>query len=274
MAEVVKVVILGIIEGVTEFLPVSSTGHLLVVASLLDFHTRLQSTFEIFIQFGAVLAVIFYYRSDLLSQVRQVRTDASIRRLWLNIIVAFIPAGVVGFLFKDWVKTNLVDTSSNALIIAIALIIGGVIFLLVERRPDQSVRTDTLNKITLKQATLLGIAQVTALIPGVSRSGASIIGGMVGGLSRETATRFSFYLAIPTLGIATLYDLLTNLDQMSSTDVAYLLLGTVVSAIVAWISIGWLLRFVARSSFVPFGYYRIAAGFVIVLLIAAHLLPT
>lgn len=274
MADIMKVIILGIVEGITEFLPISSTGHLLVAASLLDFRTGLKSTFEVFIQLGAVFAVIVFYRHDLLHQITHIRTDPSIQRLWRNVTVAFIPAGVVGFLLNDWIKASIIDTSANTLIIAAALIVGGIIFQAVERRPAQNTLTHDLSDMTLMQALWVGIVQVTALIPGVSRSGASIIGGMLYGLDREAATRFSFYLAIPTLGIATLYDLLTNLEQLDATNALYLALGTLVSAVVAWYSIGWLLRYVARSSLVRFGYYRVAAGIVILLLIALRVLPT
>ncbi len=273
VADWVKVVILGIVEGITEFLPISSTGHLLVAAALLDFRTSLNSTFEIFIQLGAVVAVLFFYRADLRHQIATVRTDASIRRLWFNLLVAFIPAGLVGFVLSDWIKTNLVDSSSRSMIVAAALVVGGIVFLLVERRPNTKSPVTDLSQIMPSQAVLIGIAQVTALVPGVSRSGASIVGGMLTGLNRETATRFSFYLAIPTLGIATTFDLLTNLDQLTPGDLPYLVLGTGVSAVVAWVSIGWLLRYVSRSSFVPFGYYRFAVGILIIVLVALRVLP-
>jgi undecaprenyl-diphosphatase len=273
MTEALKVIILGIVEGITEFLPISSTGHLLVVASLLDFYSTLGGTFEIFIQLGAVLAVIVFYRAELLAQLKNISTDSGVRHFWLSIILAFIPAGVTGFLLKDWIKANLIDTPSNSVNVAITLIVGGIIFLLIERRlAPAPAPTTEVTAITYKQALIVGFAQTIALIPGVSRSGASIIGGMFAGLDRQAATRFSFYLAIPTLGIATVYDLLTNLDQLQSSDLFYLVLGTAVSAIVAWLSIGWLLRFVARSSFVPFGYYRIITGSVILLLYIANLL--
>jgi len=273
VAEWVKAVLLGIVEGITEFLPISSTGHLLIASALLDFRGSARGTFEIFIQLGAVLAVIFFYRAELLHQVRTVTTEPGVRRLWLNIVIAFIPAGAVGFLLSRWISDNLVNSPSRAYIIAGALIVGGVIFLVVERRPAPApTATASLSSMTVRQALAAGLAQTTALIPGVSRSGASIVGGMLAGLSREAATQFSFYLAIPTLGIATVFDLLKNLDQISASDWLYLLLGTLVSAVVAWLSIGWLLRYVSRNSFAPFGYYRIAAGLLILALIVARLL--
>lgn len=269
MSEWIKVIILGIVEGLTEFLPISSTGHLIVTAALLDFQNSLNGTFEIFIQLGAVIAVVFYYRRDLWRQVRALPSDRTTQRLWLGVLIAFVPAAGIGFLLLDRIKTVLFHPT----VVAASLIIGGLIFLLIERRatPQTHEDTETLS-ITLKQAFLIGLAQITALIPGVSRSGASIIGGMQAGLSRKAATQFSFYLAIPTLGIATIYELITSLSEISSTQLASLLLGTLVSAVVAWVSIGWLLRYVSRNTFVVFGYYRIAAGVIILLAVAFNLL--
>jgi undecaprenyl-diphosphatase len=273
MTEALKVVILGIVEGITEFLPISSTGHLLVASIAINFQHDLGSTFHIFIQLGAVLAVIAFYRSDLLSQLKAFRTDAGVRKLWMNVLLAFIPTGLIGLLLKDWIKANLLETAANSLIVAITLIAGGIVLILIERwyvQPQSA--TAELTSLNYNQALIVGLAQTVALVPGVSRSAAAIIGGMIGGMDRQTATRFAFYLAIPTLGIATIFDLLTSLDQVQSSDLFYLVLGTAVSAIVAWLSIGWLLRFVARSSFIPFGYYRIIAGIVILLLYIANLL--
>ncbi len=269
MADLIKVVILGIVEGFTEFLPISSTGHLIVAAVLLNFGAGMNGTFEIFIQIGAVVAVIVYYRSELLKQAAAVPNDAKVRRFWLGIIIAFIPAAVIGFLFLDEIKAVLF----NPTVVAISLIVGGIVFLVIERLGiAQNATTHELTSITPRQALIVGLAQITALIPGVSRSGASIVGGMFAGLNRSTATQFSFYLAIPTLGIATFYDLLKSLDQLQSDDLVFLLVGAVVSGIVAWLSIGWLLRFVSRNNFVVFGYYRILAGIVILLLVASSIL--
>lgn len=269
MPDWLKVIILGVVEGITEFLPISSTGHLIVAAALLDFGSALGGTFEIFIQFGAVVAVVLFYRAELWQQARSVTTDAGVRRLWLAIAIAFVPAAAVGLVFGDEIKRALF----NPTVVAVALIVGGVIFLLVERSGIASrARTQEITAITPARALLIGVAQVTALIPGVSRAGASIIGGMLIGLDRSAATRFSFFLAIPTLGVATLYDLIANLDNVQGDDLFNLLLGALVSGIVAWLAIGWLLRFVSRNSFVSFGYYRILAGIVILLLVAANVL--
>jgi undecaprenyl-diphosphatase len=272
MAEWVKVVILGIVEGITEFLPISSTGHLLIVSALLDFKDNLNGTFEIFIQLGAVIAVIGYYRRDIFTQVRTVRTDPNVRRFWLAIVIASIPAALIGLLVRETLKDTLFAHENAPYIVAPMLILGGIIFLIMERRQSaQTVPEETrsdLFAITPKQAFIIGLAQTTALIPGVSRSGASIVGGMLVGLNRQTATIFSFYLAIPVLGGATILDLLLSLDEIDGLNWVHLLLGTVISGIIAWIAIDWLLRYVAQKNFVGFGYYRISAGVVILFLVA------
>lgn len=261
-----SVVVLGIVEGVTEFLPISSTGHLLIASRLLGFNTPLGSTFEIFIQLGAVLAVVGYFARDLLGQLRAAPRDRQVQRFWLGILLAFLPAAVIGVLFRGFIKTVLLDSPS---LIAWALIVGGIVFIVVERLPQRPATTDDVQSTSWRQALAIGCAQVLAFVPGVSRSGASIIGGMLAGLDRRSATAFAFYLSIPTLGAATLVDLLGSLDKLTPTVAGQLLLGTVVSGVVAWLSIGWLLRYVATNNFVPFGIYRIAAGVVILALVAA-----
>jgi undecaprenyl-diphosphatase len=265
-----KVVILGAIEGITEFLPISSTGHLIVATALLEFN-QLNGTFVIFIQLGAVLAVVGFYRVSLWQQFSNIRTDSNAQHLWLTVVVACIPTAFFGFLLRDWIKAVLFDP----LVVAIALIGGGIAFLLVERRSGavaENEVTSDLSAITYKQALAVGFAQLFALIPGVSRSGASIISGLWGGMNRNIATQFSFYLAIPTLGGATVIELLTSFDQLGKRDLVALVVGAVISGIVAWVSISWLLRYVTRNSFVVFGYYRIFAGLVILLLLAVRVL--
>jgi len=267
LPEILKVVLLGVVEGITEFLPISSTGHLIVASALLKFKDGLGGTFELFIQIGAVFAVLQYYWSEIFRQVRTVRHDHGTQHFWGSIIIGSIPAAFVGLLLHDWFKAHLFTPT----VVAIALIIGGVIFLIVERRvaSEAEPTATTLTSISWRQALGVGFAQMLALVPGVSRSGASIIGGMLGGLDRRTATEFSFYLALPVLGGATILDLLLSLNEVQSGDVVRLVVGAVVSGIVAWFSIGWLLRYVSRNSFVSFGYYRIAAGILILLLVAA-----
>jgi len=260
------VVILGIVEGLTEFLPISSTAHLLIVADLLGFQNSIGGTFEIFIQLGAILAVVAYYANDLRAQARSLTTSATARRFWIAILIAFLPAAVVGLTLRTWIKQVLFESPS---VIAWALILGGVALIVIERLPKRATTAHEVEDVSFGQALAIGVAQVLALVPGVSRSGASMIGGIFGGLDRRTATAFSFYLAIPTLGAATLVDLLGSLNQISGSDVGRLLLGAVVSGVVAWISIGWLLRYVAGHSFVAFGIYRIVAGALVLALVAA-----
>nr|MCU0479682.1 undecaprenyl-diphosphate phosphatase [Anaerolineae bacterium] len=215
MEELIKIIILGIIEGITEFLPISSTGHLIVFTRLLNSEMgRLGGTFEIFIQLGAVIAVAIYYFSDIRKQVMTVHKDPSVQRLWLNIIIAAIPAAILGFLLRDFIKA----TFFNPLTIAITLIIGGVLFILLERNPRPLPTDQTLTSITPKQAGIIGLFQALALIPGVSRSGATIIGGLLNGINRSVITHFSFYLAIPILGGATILDLIFSLDELRGND--------------------------------------------------------
>ncbi|MCA9915597.1 MAG: undecaprenyl-diphosphate phosphatase [Anaerolineae bacterium] len=267
MSEWIKVILLGILEGVTEFLPISSTGHLIVAAQFMQLQDSLQGTFEIFIQVGAVVAVIVYYWGDLWTQVRDVPSNPNTRKLWLGVIVAFIPAAVLGLLAGDFLEQALF----NPLVVAGALIVGGVMFLVIERfftgQQENPVDSEISNDpLTLRQAIIVGFWQVLALVPGMSRSGMSIIGGMLAGLDRRRATQFSFYLAIPTLGAATVYSLLRDLSELNSNDLQFLFVGAVISGIVAWLSIGWLLRYVSRNNFIPFGYYRIILGIVILVI--------
>lgn len=274
MEEWLKIVVMGIVQGITEFLPVSSTGHLLVSSAILGFEGSLGGTFEIFIQVGSVLAVIGFYRQDLWHQVRTVRQDSRVRRLWLAIVVAAVPAAVVGLLARDLIKETIFPQDTAPSVVGTVLILGGFVFLIVERRrrKDDAELTHDVYNISLKQALGVGIAQMFALIPGTSRSGASIVGGMLSGMSRQAATAFSFYLAIPVLGGATVIDLLLSLDQIDRDAVLSLLLGTVVTAVVSVFAIGWLLRYISRNDFIPFGYYRIAAGSVLLLLVILQIL--
>jgi undecaprenyl-diphosphatase len=280
LADLWRAVVLGIVEGITEFLPISSTGHLIIASDLLNFEGSLGGTFEIFIQLGAVLAVVWYYRRDLWRQAREIwafvwfsrhrlQRDAAqptgatvpsdtVARFWLNVAIAFVPAAGVGFLLHDWIK----DRLFNPVTVAVTLVVGGAILLLIERR-DHSTGTASIYDVTPKQALGIGLAQILALIPGASRSATTIMGGLLSGLDRSTATAFSFYLAIPTLGLATVFDLLTSLDQITGGDALNLLVGTVVSFLVALAAIGWLLRYIARNDFKIFGYYRIIFGLVV-----------
>ena len=260
MEDILKVIILSLIEGVTEFLPISSTGHLIVGTALLDFN-EMGAVFEIFIQFGAVLAVIFYYRASLRDHVTGFRSDAEIRRFWTLIVLASLPAAALGFLFDEGIET----VFFSPVVVALALIAGGIIFLLVERLPRFRERSNEqaspITQVTTSQAIVVGIVQMLALIPGMSRSGTTIVGGMLAGMDRRLATEFSFFLAIPVLGGATLYKLLISLDRLQADELALLFLGAVLSGLFAWFAIDWLLKFISRNSFVLFGYYRIVGWF-------------
>jgi undecaprenyl-diphosphatase len=266
MEELLKAIILGAVEGFTEFLPISSTGHLLVVANLLNFQSDMGGTFAIFIQLGATLAMLLYFARDLIDQVRTVRHSAPVQRLWLNVMIAFVPAGLVGFLIHDWIKAVLFV---SPYVIPTTLIVGGILMFVVEWYAKGRTQTTDAEQLSRGQALAVGGAQVLSLVPGVSRSGATIVGGMFAGVSREAATRFSFYLAIPTMLIATVFDLVTSLDAISSNDWVLLLAGTVTAAITAWIAIAWLLRYVANHTLALFGAYRIVMGLLILVLLAS-----
>jgi len=270
-----KVVVLGVVQGITEWLPISSTGHLLITSQLLNYGGSIGGTFEIFIQIGTVVAVIAFYFEDLLGQARALlgfgtqSSQLEARRLWLGVVIASLPAALIGLLARDFIKTVLFETPA---VIASALIVGGIILLAIERLPMRAAPTSALGRISLLQAFWVGIAQVFALIPGVSRSGSSIVGGLLAGLDRRTATAFSFYLSIPILGATTLVDLLGSLDQIQPSDWGRLILGAVVAMMVGYLTIGWLLRYIAGHSFKAFGIYRILAGLLILALVAVGLL--
>jgi undecaprenyl-diphosphatase len=276
MIEMIKVAILGIVQGITEFLPISSTGHLLITSALLDSEvaSRMGGTFEIAIQLGSVVAVALFYRADLLKQVMAVPHDRNVQKFWVNIVIAAIPVALAGFLFRDLIKETLFPQENAPTVVATALIVVGFVFLLVEksRNVNEGQLTDELYQIKPLQALLIGFGQMFALIPGVSRSGATIISGLLVGLRRQVAITFAFYLAIPVLGGATVIDLLLSLDQIHSEDLVYLFLGMVFSGIVSWFAIGWLLRYIATNDFVGFAIYRIVVGVLIFGLIALSVL--
>ena len=269
--ELLKAVILGIVEGVTEFLPISSTGHLIVAAQALSLEASLRGTFEIFIQVGAVVAVMIFYRQELIAQAKSAFKDRSVSSFWLGVLLAFLPAAVVGFLFSDVIDAVLF----NPTVVGLALIAGGLLFLGFERfmtiPPSASAASaEGTPHISLRQAFIVGLCQLLALVPGMSRSGMSILGGLMAGLNRQAATRFSFYLAMPTLGMATLYSLMRDLDKVIAGGAQNLLLlgaGALVSGVVAWAAIAWLLRYIANHNFVPFAWYRIVVGGLILLLV-------
>lgn len=253
--ELGKAAVMGLVEGVTEFIPVSSTGHLILAGEWLNFHGESSKTFEIFIQLGAILAVVWLYRDRVVHSLRDWRRDAVARRLILNLIIAFIPAAVVGVLIHGWIKAYLF----GPLTVALALVVGGFAILGVERfKPTP--RLGSVDDLPYATAWWIGVAQVLALFPGVSRSGATIMGGLGLGLSRTAATEFSFFLAIPVMFAATLFDLGTSLSGLQRADIGIFAVGFLVSFFSAVVVVKAFLRFVSRHTFIPFAWYRIALG--------------
>jgi len=264
-----KAVIMGIVEGLTEFLPISSTGHLILADSLLQFSGPALSkdkadVFEIVIQAGAILAVCWEYRARIGAVLAGLFSDAKAQRLVLNLIIAFLPAAILGFLFSRAIKAALFNPVS----VAIAFIVGGLIILWVERRHKglgqaEVARIQSVDDMTPLDALKVGCAQAFALIPGTSRSGATIIGGMLFGLSRKAATEFSFFLAIPTLFAATFYSLYKERALLSAADAPLFTVGTVAAFISAFLCVRWLLRYISSHDFTLFAWYRIVFGIVV-----------
>ena len=260
----VKAALLGIVEGLTEFLPISSTGHLILAGSLLGWHDDKAKAFDVVIQTGAMAAVIWYYRVRLSQVATGLFTDPVQQRLVRNLLIAFLPAAVLGLIFGKAIKRVLFEPVP----VALAFIVGGVIILWVERRQRQrpeAARIDDIDALKASDALKLGLAQAVALIPGTSRSGATIIGGMLFGLSRQVATEFSFFLALPTLIGAGAYQAWKDRALFSLADLPLFATGWVVSFLSALVCVHWLIRYVSRHDFVPFAWYRIAFGLLVLI---------
>ena len=260
----VKAAVMGVVEGLTEFLPISSTGHLILAGSLLGLHDDKAKVFDIAIQTGAIFAVILIYWQRLRDTLVDLPRQARAQRFAANVLIAFIPAVVLGLLFGKTIKAHLFNPG----VVAAAFIVGGFIILWAERRQQRAEtapRIHTVDGMRLSDSLKVGLVQCLALIPGTSRSGATIIGGMFLGLSRQTATEFSFYLAIPTLIGAGVYSLYKERALLSLADVPLFAVGLLFAFVSAWLCIRWLLRFVATHSFVGFAWYRIAFGGLILL---------
>jgi len=255
----VKAAVMGVVEGLTEFLPISSTGHLILAGSLLGFADAKAKVFDIAIQSGAIVAVILVYWQRLRDVVGALGHSADARRFIANIAIGFAPAVVLGLLFGKAIKANLF----NAPVVATTFIVGGFVILWAERRPASATRIATVDAMTPLDALKVGLVQCLAMIPGTSRSGATIIGGMLLGLSRQAATDFSFFLAIPTLVGAGAYSLYKERALLSMADLPMFGVGFVVSFLSAWVCVRWLLRYIATHTFVPFAWYRIAFGIVV-----------
>jgi len=254
-----KAAIMGVVEGLTEFLPISSTGHLILAGSLLGFTDAKAKVFEIAIQSGAILAVVLVYWQRLRDAVTGLATQASARRFVLNVLVGFLPAAVLGLLVYKIIKGYLF----NAPVVAASFIVGGLIILWAERRASPQVRIQSVDEMTWVDALKVGLVQCLGMIPGTSRSGSTIIGGMLLGLSRQAATDFSFFLAIPTLIGAGGYSLWKERALLSMADLPLFGVGFFVSFLSAWVCVRWLLRYVASHTFIPFAWYRIAFGLLV-----------
>lgn len=265
-------IILGIVEGITEFLPISSTGHLIVAGELFKglaphWTNEMKSAFEVIIQGGAILSVLVYYFRDIV-QIRHIATDKTQQTLWTSVLIACIPAVVLGVAFGSKIKELLFTPS----VVAWALIVGGILIWIVESRKTKP-EVHAIENIKPGKALMIGLVQCLAMLwPGFSRSASSILGGMLLGLDRPTATNFSFYLGLITLGGASLLDLIKSRDIIGQIGVLNMALGIGVSFVVAYASIGWLLKFVSTNDFKPFAIYRIIAGIIILALLATGVL--
>ncbi|MCI5851611.1 MAG: undecaprenyl-diphosphate phosphatase [Sutterellaceae bacterium] len=257
-----KAAILGIVEGLTEFLPISSTGHLILAGSLLNFTGDVAKVFEIAIQTGAMLAVIWEYRRKLLSTVARLFSDRVAQRFTANVVIAFIPAVVFGLALGGFIQSHLF----SPIPVALALIVGGFLIFLIERKfgTPAKVRVNDVDDMTARDALAVGLLQCLALIPGTSRSGATIMGGMALGLSRKCATEFSFYLGIPTLMGAGVWSVWKDRALLHASDLPVFLIGLVLAFVSALVCIRWLIRYVSSHTFNPFAWYRIAFGVIII----------
>jgi undecaprenyl-diphosphatase len=263
----IKAIIMGLVEGFTEFLPISSTGHLILAGSLLHFTGEKVKVFEIAIQAGAMLAVIWEYRERIRNVLAGLGSDPRQQKFALNVLIAFLPAAILGFLFNAAITERLFAPIP----VATAFIVGGLIILWVERRNNARTvpaRVESVDDMSFADALKVGLAQSFALIPGTSRSGATIIGGMLFGLSRKAATEFSFFLAIPTLLGATAYSVLKKRELLSLADLPMFGLGGLAAFVSAFLCVRWLLRYISTHDFTIFAWYRIVFG--ILVLVTAH----
>jgi undecaprenyl-diphosphatase len=258
-SDVVKALILGVVEGLTEFLPISSTGHLIITQQLLGFNDERAKVFAIVIQTGAIAAVVLEYRARHLEVVRGLlANDPGARQFVINIAIAFTPLAVLGLLFGHWIKAYLF----NATAVAVAFIVGAFLILWAERR-EHRIRVTEVDDMGWSDALKVGCAQAFALIPGMSRAGSTIIGGLLFGLSRRAATEFSFFLAVPTLVAAGLLDLVEHRDLLGASDVGVFAAGFAAAFVSAFLAVRALLRYISRNDFTVFAWYRIAFGLLV-----------
>lgn len=259
MNDFLSALILGIVEGITEFLPISSTGHLIIVNQFVGFTEQFANMFNVVIQLGAILSVVVYFRKRLIPSGRiRSAENQRIFALWKKTIAGVIPALVIGFLLGGYIEERLFNTT----VVALALIVGGIILLYIEnRRPIN--RITSIEHLTYRTAVLIGFIQCLAMIPGTSRSAATIIGAMLLGASRVVAAEFSFFLAIPTMAAASGYTLLKSGSMLSTHEFLIVAVGFIVSFVVAWAVIAGLMNYISKRDFKPFGYYRIVLGIIV-----------
>ncbi len=258
--QILPALLIGILEGLTEFLPVSSTGHIILATDILGFKTPPGKVFEVVIQLGSILAVCWLYRARLLDIATTLHKKQESRAIAAGVTISVLPALILGAAFHGYIKEHLF----NPVVVGIMLAIGGVIIIAVEKYRKKSGSTiNDLASIPIKIALLIGLIQCLALIPGVSRSGATIIGSLVLGLNRKTAAEFSFFLAIPTIFAASAYDLMKNFHELGKSDALIIGVGFISAFISGFIVVKWLIRYIARHDFTVFGYYRIAVGLLI-----------
>ncbi|MCK9516135.1 MAG: undecaprenyl-diphosphate phosphatase [Ottowia sp.] len=256
-----KAAIMGIVEGLTEFLPISSTGHLILAGALLGFSDDKAKVFDIAIQTGAIFAVILVYWQKISATLRELPHGRQAQRFVLNVLIGFVPAVVLGLLLAQLITQHLFRPQ----VVAAAFVAGAFIILWAERRPQSAARVHSVDDMSPADALKVGLVQCLAMVPGTSRSGATIIGGMLLGLSRKAATEFSFFLAIPTLIGAGAYSVYKDRALLSAADLPLFAVGLVFSFVSAWFCVRWLLHYIAHNSFVPFAWYRMAFGLIVLL---------
>ncbi len=261
LVDLFKAVFLGLIEGLTEFIPVSSTAHLLISSYLIDFQSIKNDTFEIVIQIGAILAICLIYRAKIFDVIFNLKQKPN-QKFSFNLFLAFLPAMIIGGIFHNTIKAIFFSN----LVIAIALIFGGIIMIIVEKMPRKAT-TSNIENISTKQAFYIGLFQCLAMIPGTSRSGSTIIGALLLKIDRKTATEFSFFLAIPTIFAATAYDLIKNLNEIDISGLELIIAGTLSAFVSSILIVKWFLSYVSRHNFIIFGIYRILAGLILLALI-------
>lgn len=257
-----QALLLGIIEGLTEFIPVSSTGHLILIIDIIGFEGPKGKTFEIIIQLGAILAICWLYRQKLIDTLIGLPKEKSAQKFALNITLAFLPAAILGIMFHGFIKEVLFSPT----VVSVSLVVGGFLILIIEKKAPEP-KFNTIENISFKTALLIGFAQALAMIPGTSRSGATIMGSLLLKVERKTATEFSFFLAIPTMLGATVYDVYKNLDSLSFDNIAIIAIGFISAFFAALLVVKTVISFISTHGFAPYAYYRIVIGSVMLVLL-------